>query len=208
VAGAGLGGWYYFYASHAAPSYRTASVERGTLLATISATGTIQPEEAIDVGAQVAGMIKEFGPDPRDSTKHVDYGKAVEEGTVLARIDDSLYKADVKQTEGQLEQAKARLELARANVKKAEADLEQNRAKEDQARLDFLRSERLRPSGTLAQADYEVSKAGYETPKAAVFSSNAGVAQAQAAVPEAEAAVKSAQAALEKAKTNLGYTVI
>jgi HlyD family secretion protein len=208
VAAAGFGGWYYFYGSHPAASYRTAPVERGTLLATISATGTIQPEEVIDVGAQVQGMIQEFGRDPKDSRKSVDYGTEVEPGTILAKIDDKLYKADVDQARAQLESAKAKVEQAKANVKKAAADLDQNRAKEEQTRLDFLRSERLRPSGTLAQADYELSKAAYETAKAAAVSSQAGVVQAEAAVPDAEAAVKLAQAALDRAQTNLGYTVI
>jgi HlyD family secretion protein len=208
VAAAGLGGWYYYYGSHPAPTYRTAPVERGTLLATISATGTIEPEEVIDVGAQVAGMIQKFGRDPRDSTKFVDYGTPVEPGTVLARIDDKLFKADVDQAQAQLDSAKAKVEQAKANVTKAQADLEQSKAREEQTRLDYLRSERLRPSGTLAQADYEVSRAGYETAKAAVVSSQAAVVQAQAAVPDAEAAVALAQALLDRAKTNLGYTVI
>jgi HlyD family secretion protein len=208
VLAGGFGCWYYFYGSHPAASYRAAAVERGTLLATISATGTIQPEEVIDVGAQVQGMIQEFGRDPRDSRKSVDYGTEVEPGTVLAKIDDKLYKADADQAKAQLEQYKTRVEQAKANVKKAEADLEQAKAKEEQARLDFLRSERLRPSGTLAQADYEVSKASYETAKAAIFSSEAAVVQAKAVVPDAEAAVKLAQASLDRAQTNLGYTVI
>jgi HlyD family secretion protein len=208
VAALGFGGWYYFYGHQPVVSYRTAPVERGTLLATISATGTIQPEEVIDVGAQVQGMIKKFGTDPRDSTKTVDYGTPVEPGTELAFIDDSLYKADVAQAKAQLDQYKSRVDQAKASVKKAEADLEQSKAKEEQARLDFLRSERLRPSGTLAQADYEVSRAGYETAKAAVVSSEAAVVQAKAAVPDAEAAVALAQAALDRAQTNLGYTVI
>jgi len=208
VAAAGFGGWYYFYGSHPAAAYRTAPVERGTLLATISATGTIQPEEVIDVGAQVQGMIQELGRDPHDSRKFVDYRTEVEPGTVLARIDDKLYKADVDQAQAQLDSAKAKVDQAKANVKKAEADLDQNRAKEEQTRLDFLRSERLRPSGTLAQADYELSKAAYETAKAAVGSSQAAVVQAQAAVPDAEAAVRLAEATLHRAQTNFSYTVI
>src|SRR6266851_5092438 len=113
AAGAGFAGWYYLYGSAPAPNYRTATVERGTLLATISATGTIQPEEVID------------------------YGTPVEPGTVLARIDEKLYKADVDQAQAQLDSNKAKVEQAKANVKKAEADLEQSKAKEEQTRLDF-----------------------------------------------------------------------
>jgi HlyD family secretion protein len=206
--GAAFGGWYYLYGSTPTVSYRTAGVERGTLLATISATGTIQPEEVIDVGAQVAGMIKKFGVDPNDSRKTVDYGTRVEEGTVLALIDDQLYLADVMQAQAQLDQAKAKLDQAKANVKKADADLAQAKAKTEQTRLDYARSERLRPSGTLAEADFEVSRAGYQTAQAAEISGQAALDLAKAAVPDAEAAVALAEAQLKRAETNLGYTVI
>jgi HlyD family secretion protein len=208
AAGVGFGGWYYWYGSTPMASYRTASVERGTLLATISATGTIQPEEVIDVGAQVAGMIKKFGVDPNDSRRAVDYGTKVEEGTVLARIDDQLYVADVQQAKAQVDSAKAKLEQAKANVKKAEADLAQAKAKTEQNRLDYERSERLRPSGTLAQADFEVSRANYQTAQAAEISGQAALDLAKAAVPDAQAAVALAEAQLNRANTNLGYTVI
>src|SRR5262245_5149864 len=87
-------------------TFKTAAVQRGDLRITISATGTVEPEEVVDIGAQVAGQIRSLGPDPRDSTKTVDYGTEVEEGTVLARIDDALYAAD-------LDQANASLEVAR-----------------------------------------------------------------------------------------------
>src|SRR5438876_9494577 len=70
--------------------FRTLAVERGDLLVTISATGTVEPEEVVDVGAQVAGMIKTFGRDPANSNKAIDYGSAVQEGTVLAQIDDGM----------------------------------------------------------------------------------------------------------------------
>ena len=55
----------------------------GTLGATITATGTVEPEEAIDVGAQVAGQIVEFGKDKNG--KEVDYGAAVEIGRASCR---------------------------------------------------------------------------------------------------------------------------
>src|SRR5581483_2461345 len=77
------------------PRLRTARVVRGTLDVTVGATGTVEPEEVVDVGAQVAGMIRELGRDPADDAKRIDYGSAVEQGTVLARIDDTLYRAQI-----------------------------------------------------------------------------------------------------------------
>src|SRR6185436_11782113 len=85
--------WYWKKDNGAAATFRTAEVKRGELLATIGATGTLQPEEVIDVGAQVAGQIVEFGKDV--SGKPVDFNSTVDEGGILARIDPSTYEADV-----------------------------------------------------------------------------------------------------------------
>ena len=61
--------------------------------ATISASGTIEPSETVDVGAQVAGRITSFGTDIHGQT--IDYNSVVEQGAVLAKIDDSVYAADL-----------------------------------------------------------------------------------------------------------------
>jgi HlyD family secretion protein len=208
VTGTALGGWYYYQASHPATTFRTVSVERGDLLATISATGTLQAEEVIDVGAQVNGRIKEFGVDPHNAKKLVDYNTVVEKDTVLARIDDALYQAALHQAQAQLAQAKTRVDQAKANVKVAKANVAQARARLEQTKADFERSEKLLPSGGVARADLEVSKMGYDTAKAGVGSADAALAQAEAAVPDAEAAVKIAEANVESAQTNVDYTVI
>ena len=81
--GLGIRSWVLGSSGTAGAVYRTAPVERGELVAVISATGTVEPEEVVDVGAQVAGKIDAFGSDTEGNT--VDYGSTVEEGTVLAR---------------------------------------------------------------------------------------------------------------------------
>src|SRR5262245_35977626 len=116
LAGGGAGYYYWQNINSATTSYRTAAVERGSLSATISATGTIEPEEVIDVGAQVAGQIKNFGVDPRDKAKTIDYGSPVEDGTVLAQLDDALFKARVDQARAALQQAEAGLQQAEADM--------------------------------------------------------------------------------------------
>ena len=90
---AGGAAWYAKGRSSTSTAFRTAEVKRGDLVATISATGTVEPEEVVDVGAQVAGQILSFGKDA--SGKAIDYGSQIEEGMVLARIDDSVYNSDV-----------------------------------------------------------------------------------------------------------------
>ena len=60
VAGITAGGWYY-YTKHLSAdpvsNFRTATVVRGDMLPTIGATGTAEPEELVDVGAQVNGLL-------------------------------------------------------------------------------------------------------------------------------------------------------
>ena len=119
-------------AHHPAPR-RTAPITRGELRLTVRATGTVEPEKVVDVNAQVSGIVKSFGPDPRGATdpkfkdKTVDYNTPVEEGTVLAQIDDSAYvaavdsaKADLRVTQAELDLDKAKAELAGNNWQRAE----------------------------------------------------------------------------------------
>jgi HlyD family secretion protein len=207
LAAGGFVAWYAQGSAKGQATLRTEPVIRGELLATISATGTLEPEDVIDVGAQVAGQIKEFGSDPRTS-KAIDYGSEVEAGTVLARIDDSLYKAKVEQSKARLQSAEAKVDQARANVKRAEADLTQSKARLDQAERDWIRARQLGPQNVISQQDYDTAKATYETSAAAVGVSEASLVQARAAVSDAEAAVADARAALRQDEINLGYCTI
>ena len=61
----------------------TAQVKRGELQAVIGATGTVEPEEVVDVGAQVAGQLIKFGTDA--AGKQVDYGSQVDPVSVRER---------------------------------------------------------------------------------------------------------------------------
>jgi HlyD family secretion protein len=172
--------------------FRTVPVKQGDLVATIGATGTVEPEEVVDVGAQVAGRIVAFGKDV--SGKAVDYGSRVEEGTILAQIDDSLYAADVAQSKAQLDQA-------RAGVLRAEADLVQMQAKLIQAERDWNRAKKLGPGDALSQADYDASVSAYDVAKA-------NVAVGKAAIVQANSAVAQAMANLNRTQQNLDYCTI
>jgi HlyD family secretion protein len=216
----GYGGWYLLYGRHAGPSFRTAVAEKGNLLATISATGTIEPEEVIDVGAQVAAQIKFFGQDPTNSARTIDYGSIVHgpthdkdgketaPGTLLAQLDDNLFKARVDQTQAAVEVARAAVDAADANLKRAEADLIQMKAKLVQSERDFRRGQRLIQSHTIADVDYDTMQAAFETAKSNLGVDEAAIVQAKAAKIQAEKAESQAEANLAEARVNLGYTQI
>lgn len=173
-------------------SFQTVTVKRGDLLAAIGATGTVEPEELVDVGAQVAGQILAFGKD-KDGNE-VDYGSAVEEGTILVQIDDTVYKANVAM-------AHAQWENARAGVQRAEADLQQMKAKLEQAKRDWDRAQKIGPSEALAETSYYAYKAAFET-------AQANVAVDEAVITQAKASVDQAKASLESAERNFSYCTI
>ena len=216
----GAGYWVFGRSPSSRVTFRTASVTQGDLLVTVGGTGTLEPEEVIDVGAQVAGLIKEFG---NGSDGHViDYGSPVERGTVLARIDDSLYAAKVEQAramvrsaEQRVIQAKAKVQEAVANTNKARADLKQAQSRANQSTRDWTRAKSVKVSGAISDSDYDATQSAFEINNAAVVVSEAIIVQTvaaeadvRAAVDDAEAAVAAAKAVLRQDEINLGYCTI
>ena len=177
LAAIGTGVWSFWSKGDKAPSFRTIPVKRGDLVATISATGTVEPEAAVDVGTQVAGVIISFGKDKRG--KPVSWGSEVEAGTVLARIDDSLYAAAVKTARAQVEQGEANIHASAANVL-------QMKAKLLQATQDWGRAQKLGPSDALAQSAYDQYQANYEVTKANLSAAEAAGEQARGRVGPGE----------------------
>jgi HlyD family secretion protein len=197
IALGGIGCGAYWYSHRTADSvakFRLGAVARGDIVSTVSATGTIEPVEVVDVGAQVAGVILSFGTDVNN--KPVDYDSVVKEGTVLANIDPRVYKAA-------LDSAQATLDQAEASVPKAKADLEMKKAVLEQATNDWNRAQALwnTKSGALADTAYDQYKATYETAKA-------NVEEDIANIKVAEATVAQDQAAVDQCKTNLAYCTI
>jgi HlyD family secretion protein len=189
---AAIVGWYLQRGNAQTATFRTEQVTRGDLLVSIRATGTVEPEEVINVGAQVAGQILSFGKDANG--KSVDYGSPVEAETVLAKIDDSLYAAEEAQAQAQVQSANAALQ-------RAEADLEQLKAKLNQAERDWQRAQKLGPSEALAQSTYDAYRSAYDT-------ATANVAVGRAAILQAKASLAQAEAVLRRAQRNLGYCTI
>jgi len=194
----GAGAWWWRSRNGVTLSYTTAVVKRGDLRATISATGTVEPVEVVDVGAQVAGRISSFGTDTDGKT--IDYRSVVEEGAVLAKIDESVYAAD--------------LAVAKARELSAAANLEQMNAKLDQAAAEWKRAQELFANKLISQVDYDTGKANYEVAKANVSVANSGVAQARADLDKAQrnldfCTIKSpVNGVIIDRRVNIGQTVV
>ncbi len=95
--------------------YQTQEIKRGNLTVTVSATGTLQPTNQVDVGSEISGTIKAV---------EVDYNDAVKRGQVLVRIDTAKLDAQARQTAASLEAARAKVQQARATVTEAQAKFE------------------------------------------------------------------------------------
>ena len=185
---------YAFYArmgKDVQPVYRLGELRKCDLVASINATGTLEPEELVDVGAQVTGQILGFGKDA--DGKAVDYGSQVKAGDVLTHIDDATYQAEVESAEATMRQAEASL----ANAK---ADLNQLKARLELTTAEMERAELLK-KGVISKADYDTAKANLDIAKA---NNEVGATKIMAA----EAGLLSAKATLNKARRNLSYCTI
>ena len=92
------------------PQYKTAAIEEGPLLVTISASGTLNPVKSVQVGTQVSGMLQEI---------YVDFNDVVKKGQIIARIDPREWQA-------RFEQAEANYILANRNHENNKKLIEKN----------------------------------------------------------------------------------
>ena len=186
--------WFFKKPAEEKPGFefKLDTVAQSDVRRTISATGTVEPEELINVGAQVNGKIMSFGKDA--DGKSVDYGSKVTKGMILAQIDDVTYKAELQEKEAQLEQANAAIMSAEAAISEADAN-------EKLATSNWERAQRLYKQGSLTLSDYE----SYQT---SFFISRAASAKAKSSLAQARAQKSIAEAALVKARRNLEYCTI
>lgn len=104
-------------------TFQTAAVTKGPITQAVTATGTLNPVQNVQVGSQVSGNIQKL---------FVDFNSIVKAGQVIAQIDPVVFQASVNQAEGDLANARAALELARLNEARTQALVaKQNSAQSD-----------------------------------------------------------------------------
>ncbi len=122
----------------------TALAQRGNLEDSVTATGTLQPKEFVDVGTQVSGQLKKL---------HVEVGAVVTAGQLLAEIDPAVYQAKVDGDRAQLLNQQAQLADRQAQLALAQLQLrrQQNLMREDATTADALQSAEAARQSALAQ---------------------------------------------------------
>src|SRR5215470_297906 len=176
---------YYMRRGGGEPQVNSSPVTRGEIIDAVGSTGTLQAVTTVTVGSQVSGNISWLG---------ADFNSIVKKGQVIARLDPSLFEA-------QLQQAKANLSQARANQLKAESDLERTKVQLTDAQQKYTRAKELAAKSLLPQSDLDAAKIAVDTAQAMLASQQATVTQAQAAVSQAQASVNQSQ-------VNLDHTII
>ena len=172
----------------------------------VQATGTLEPRELVDVGAQVTGEIKEFGLDV--DGRPVDYGSEVKAGQLLARIDDTIVELDIKRAEAQVAQAEAQIQSSDASVAQAKASISQAKANKNKADRDLSRAKKLGVGDALSQMSYDQYVNAAEIAAANLESATAQLQTAHAQQASAAAQLQSARAQLESELRNRDYTRI
>jgi len=144
-------------------NYRVVRVKRGSITATISATGTLRPLTTVLVGSQVSGRIQAI---------YVDYNSRVKKGQLIAQIDPAPFQAQLVQAKANLDNALANLEVAKVRLKDRERTLR--------------RYKRLYQERVISQDELDTVLTNYELALAQLKSAQAQVSQARANLELAE----------------------
>ncbi len=92
----------------------TTPVQQGALVRSVTSSGTVNPQDTINVGSQISGTISEVD---------VDYNSVVKTGQVLARIDPTLFQASLDQSRAQLLETEGSAREAAASAAGAQAGI-------------------------------------------------------------------------------------
>ncbi len=203
----------FFMPKETAPNYLTAKVEVGDIENNVMASGKVKALNTVDVGAQVSGEVKRL---------YVEVGDEVQQGDLIAQIDQVTQNNNLSNQQASLEQSRAALQSARAealsrqaSLKSAYADLASRQSELKQAQSDFARLQDLVAIDAISQQEYDTQATNVETAKAAVANARAAIDTAKAAIATTDANINSQQAALRISETNvntaredLSYTTI
>lgn len=182
-----FGGRYLadFSANTAEPAYRFAKVDRGSIVATVSATGTINPITTVIVSSQLSGQVVEILADYNSEVKADQVVARLNSDQIRARLDAA--RADLAQsraqrlvTEAQIERARSEIERAKATAADATAQIARNEALLAETERVFARQTELQSRGFAAQATLDTARAQRDAQRAALASARAQLEGAKA----------------------------
>ncbi len=155
---------YIFWPRQAAPEYTYETLKRGDIENLVTATGSLQPREYVDVGAQVSGQLKKI---------LVDVGSRVKAGDLLAEIDTTVYAA--------------RVEGSRAQLRNQQAQLMDRKAQLSLSRIQLARQTQMLKDDATSLEELQISEANAQSAEAQLKSLEAQIAQTQSSLKVEEA---------------------
>lgn len=159
------GGWYLLHEADTAqaPTHSQAQVRRGNIRAVVSATGTLNPINTVQVGSQVSGTIQHL---------FADFNDQVKQGQLIAQIDPAIFKAKLAEAQANLKSAEASRDKAWISV------LDAKREYERQADLykKILVAESVRDAARFA---YQSAKVEHQVKAASVLQTQAALEREQ-----------------------------
>lgn len=197
--GSGGAWWWNQRAATDAVQYRTERLERGPLLATVAASGAVNPVTQVSVGTQVSGQIKDI---------YVDFNSEVKAGQLIAVIDPETFEYKLRQAQADLDAARSAVHTAQANVLASRATVSRAQVDLTEAQRDHERKRNLAERQFIAQSEADKSLALVNTSSESVKLAEAQLGVTQAQVVSAQANVAQREAALGQARIDLARTRI
>jgi HlyD family secretion protein len=198
---AAIGGfaWYASKKDGTDVQYKTAKIERGSLLATVSASGSVTPVTQVIVGTQVSGQIKEI---------YVDFNSEVKAGQLIALIDPETLEYRVRQAQADLDAARATVLTAQANILTANAGISRANVDLQEAQRDYERKKSLVAQQFITASEADKARALVNTLGEALKAANAQRAVTDAQAKSAQASVSQREAQLAQANIDISRTRI
>jgi len=196
---AGAASWWWWGARGAAPDYRFGKIERGSIVAAVSATGTVNPVTVVQVGSQVSGQLKEV---------LVDFNSVVKKGQIIARIDPDTFVLKVNQAMADLEAARATVLTQRANVAALQAEVSRAKVSMADSEREYQRNKTLFEKNFVAAAALDKAEFAYRTAQEQVKVTQAQLAVGESQVNNVVALVKQRDSALAQSKVDLDRATI
>jgi HlyD family secretion protein len=198
LAGAGAYAWWK-EPFRKPPEYRLAKIDRGTITAAVSATGTLNPVVSVQVGSQISGQVKEL---------YADFNSPVKRGQLIARIDPQSFQLRVNQAMADLEAARATALTQRSAIAARQAEVARAKVLLGDAQREHDRNRMLFEKGFVSEAVLDRAKATLEASREQLNAELAQVAVAQSQMRNAEAVVKQRESQLAQARVDLERTDI
>ena len=143
--------------------YRTEAIGLGDIEALVVTSGSLNPIETIDIGAQVSGKVEKL---------YADFNTAVKKGQIVAELDQEQQKMKIQQNEASYQTRSASLEQAKVGLQTSEKG--------------FERAKALFAKNLLSVEEMDAAEAAFLNAKSALMSSQASLAQAKSTLDQSK----------------------